>query len=284
MIGPLGTHSAETDSSPLVSVITVCFNAGPAIENTITSVIGQTYSPIEYILVDGGSNDSTMTIVDEYRDAFSVVVSEPDDGISDAFNKGLALANGDYIQILNAGDDMPPDKICQSVRALEADDRAGFAFGDLQLIPEGGNGVLHVEGDPDYLRSVRSTMPRVNHPSFLVCTGVYREHGGFEPRWRIGMDYDWLLRVTNAGVVGVYSGDIRVNMQAGGVSGANPVRCMNEERLISIEHGRHPLTATAHFVLRVSKLWTRLGLTLVLPERVISIFRPGKKMVPKSVR
>lgn len=269
----------EVTQPALVSVVTACYNAGGTIERTIKSVLGQTHSRIEYLIIDGGSTDYTMRSVDEFRSRLSVVVSEPDDGISDAFNKGIALAAGDYVQFLNADDHMPPTKIADSVRLLEENPDAGFVFGDLTLVDRKGNPVMMVEGDPDYQLTAYRCMPRVNHPTFLVRRSVYEKYGGFEDRWRVSMDYDWLLRVTRAGVRGVYSPMIHAHMQIGGASERDPVRSMNEERLISIRHGRGSMTANVYFLMRVAKLWTRLLLEPILPARVIALLRPGKRVI-----
>jgi len=87
-----------------ISVITVCFNAKVDLQRTLESVISQDYSDYEYIIVDGGSTDGTLEVVEKYRDRLNVVVSEPDHGIADAFNKGIRLSSGDIIGILSAGD------------------------------------------------------------------------------------------------------------------------------------------------------------------------------------
>ena len=93
------------EKSIKLSIITVCYNAEKVIEDTILSVLGQTYQDIEYILVDGGSQDKTLQIIEKYsQDERVRYISEPDEGIYDAMNKGGSLATGDYIQFLNAGD------------------------------------------------------------------------------------------------------------------------------------------------------------------------------------
>jgi glycosyltransferase involved in cell wall biosynthesis len=87
-----------------ISIITVCFNSGATIRDTIESVRAQTFNDIEYIVVDGGSSDETLAIIAEYEDFISKVVSEPDGGIYDAMNKGISLATGDFVGILNSDD------------------------------------------------------------------------------------------------------------------------------------------------------------------------------------
>ena len=89
---------------PRITIITVCYNSEKYIEQAILSVINQTYDNLEYIIVDGGSQDSTMSIVNRYRDKISVIISEKDNGISDAFNKGIRRATGDIIGIVNSDD------------------------------------------------------------------------------------------------------------------------------------------------------------------------------------
>ncbi|HAB29511.1 MAG TPA: hypothetical protein DCE19_02215 [Gemmatimonadetes bacterium] len=178
-----------------------------------------------------------------------------------------------------ADDELPPTIISDSVRLLEQNPDAGFSFGDLTFFNQGGVSFLKVQGDSDYQRVVRRTMPRVNHPTFLVRRSVYERYGAFENRWRIAMDYDWLLRVTRAGVRGVYSSTIHTRMQTGGNSDQDLVKTLNEERLISIHHGRGRMSANAYFLMRVVRLWVRLLLQPILPARFIALVRPGKQVI-----
>ena len=101
--------------TPKFSVITVTYNAEAVLEDTIQSVISQTYHHVEYILVDGASKDSTLSIIDRYRDRITRIVSEPDKGLYDAMNKGIALASGDYLCFLNAGDCFHEDDTLQQM-------------------------------------------------------------------------------------------------------------------------------------------------------------------------
>ena len=102
-----------------ISIITISYNCEAEIEETILSVVSQTYENKEYIIIDGGSMDKTMQIVDKYRDKIDVVVSEPDKGRSDAFNKGIAKATGDYIVMINAGDMLADDALNKFVKAYK---------------------------------------------------------------------------------------------------------------------------------------------------------------------
>lgn len=113
-----------------VSVVTVCFNAEKLIEETILSVINQTYSDIEYIIIDGASTDGTMNIVNRYRDRIAVIVSEPDKGIYDAMNKGIALATGEWLNFMNAGDVFCNEKVLKNIFSQNYDEKISFIYSD----------------------------------------------------------------------------------------------------------------------------------------------------------
>ncbi len=117
------------NTNPLISVITVVLNAKDHIENTILSVIEQSYPNIEYIVIDGGSTDETLDIIEKYRNKISKIISEPDNGIFDAMNKGIELATGDYINFMNAGDSFYSNNVIETVFS-QANLSSDIIYGD----------------------------------------------------------------------------------------------------------------------------------------------------------
>ena len=124
---------------PKFSIITVTYNAGKVLEDTIQSVISQTYRNVEYIIVDGKSKDNTLEIVDKYRNHISKVVSEPDKGLYDAMNKGILLATGDYLCFLNAGDELHDNQTLQQiVHTLKGTALPDVIYGETAIVDKEG--------------------------------------------------------------------------------------------------------------------------------------------------
>ena len=218
-----------------VSIITVVYNGADTIAEAIESVLEQTYPDIEYIIVDGASTDGTPAVVARYGDRISRFISEPDQGIYDAMNKGVRLATGDIIGILNA-DDLyrHPDVITRIVATFEAH-QADAVYGDL---------VYARRDAPDritrYWRAgtyrpgafLRGWMPP--HPTFFVRAGVYQKHGYFTTALRSAADYELMLRFVHKHQIQVaYLGEVVVVMRLGGVSNSslgNRLRANGEDR------------------------------------------------------
>ena len=126
--------------TPKFSIITVTYNAEAVLEDTIQSVISQTYHHVEYILVDGASKDGTLSIIDRYRDRITRIVSEPDKGLYDAMNKGIRLATGDYLCFLNAGDSFhEDDTLQQMVRSISGNELPDVLYGETELVDKEGH-------------------------------------------------------------------------------------------------------------------------------------------------
>lgn len=113
-----------------ISVVTVCYNSVDTIEETMLSVLNQTYPDVEYIIIDGGSTDGSVDIIKKYADRLSYWVSEPDKGIYDAMNKGIAVATGDYINFMNSGDRFYNERVIDSIFSITKYDNEGIIYGD----------------------------------------------------------------------------------------------------------------------------------------------------------
>ena len=163
-------HNPE-HPQPKFSIITVTYNAGQVLEKTIQSVISQTYRQIEYIVVDGGSKDNTLEIVNKYQEHISRVISEPDKGLYDAMNKGIKLATGDVIGLINAGDTYEEGAVPTAVRKF-AETNCDLLFGDLQIVTTKGRKMTKKAKQRTFYQTSRDW----NHPTMFVKTKWYRKY------------------------------------------------------------------------------------------------------------
>lgn len=213
MTGGLRTRNIEKTSrpgEPLVSIITVVRNGRAHIEQTISSVRNQSYPNIEYIVIDGVSTDGTLDILKKHEDQIDLWVSEPDGGIFFAMNKGIALAKGDIIGILNADDHY----FTHTVRhVVEAYKRTGAAIfhGDMQLLD-----ATAARMRPDITKM--NEKPAIFHPTCFVKKQVYEKAGSFDTRFRISSDYELLLRCVRQGFPFHYIPEILTAFRPGGMS------------------------------------------------------------------
>lgn len=182
---------------PKFSIITVTYNAGKVLEDTIQSVIFQTYRNIEYILVDGGSKDNTLQIASKYRQHISKVVSEPDHGLYDAMNKGIQLATGDYLCFLNAGDELHENETLQKmVHSLHTQELPDVMYGETAIVDNQGH-FLHMRrlSAPEQLnwKSFKQGM-LVCHQAFFVRREL-AIHCLYDLQYRFSADFDWCIRI-----------------------------------------------------------------------------------------
>jgi glycosyltransferase involved in cell wall biosynthesis len=206
---------------PKVTIITTVYNAVGTIEQTLKSVINQTYKNIEYIIVDGGSTDGTLQVLYKYRDKISGMISESDKGIADGFNKGVAMATGEWIGMLNADDWYMPDAVKLMVEHTDAGDSVCCA--NLRLIGENG-----------YERIKKSKVGWLNfgmyimHPTCFVKRSVYQKVGEYDIAFKIAMDFDMFLRIKRAGYKIKYIDEHIACMRTNGVS-SNTAKMHAEE-------------------------------------------------------
>ncbi len=205
---------------PKISVITVVRNAADTIEETVLSVLAQKYPNIEHIVVDGVSTDDTLEILNRYRDKIARIVSEPDHGIYDAMNKGLALATGEIIGCLNADDIYEHPHVLDRIAAAFTDENIGACYGDLVYVdPHDMSTVWRYWKSCDYREGLcdKGWMPA--HPTFYVRRRVYERLGGFDLRYPRQADFELTMRFLEIGRVrSMYLPEILVRMRAGGRS------------------------------------------------------------------
>ena len=177
-----------------ISIITVCFNANKTIEQTIISVLSQTYQNIEYIIIDGGSVDGTIGIIKKYSSKVDKIISEKDNGMYDALNKGIKLATGDIIGILNSDDFFSNNNIlnlivCKFNENLELD----AIIGDVAFVDKTNKIIRHCSAKKWDISKFRfGNMPP--HPSFYCKKYCYDKFGYYNIKFKIAGDFELLLR------------------------------------------------------------------------------------------
>lgn len=181
--------------TPKFSVITVTYNAEKVLEDTIQSVIAQTYHHVEYIIVDGDSKDNTPAIINRYKERIHKIISEPDKGLYDAMNKGISIATGDYLCFLNAGDSFHEDDTLQQiVHSINGNELPDILYGETAIVDKNGH----------FLRMRRLAAPEIlTWESFkqgmLVChQAFFPRHTLVEPydlKYRFSADFDWCIRI-----------------------------------------------------------------------------------------
>lgn len=206
-----------------VSIITVCYNSQATIENTIRSVVSQTHSDIEYIIVDGKSSDNTLEIVSKYQDKIAKVISETDQGIYDAMNKGIKAATGDIIGILNSDDYYVDSDVVSCIVKAFDEKSPDMVFADLAFVAGSNQDKIlryySAKGfTPQKLKN--GIMPP--HPTLYVKKEVYQKYGNYRLDFKIAADYEMFVRLLLVKqLTYFYINKCIIKMTVGGVSTSN---------------------------------------------------------------
>jgi glycosyltransferase involved in cell wall biosynthesis len=205
---------------PLISIITVCFNSDSTIKNTIDSVLYQTYPNIEYIIIDGKSTDNTIDIVKKYQDEISIFLSEPDNGIYDAMNKGIDVATGDIIGILNSDDFYSDDRVIERIVEKFNDKNVDSVFANLIYVSSKNvNKVVRYFDSSQFKPDLFSYGLMPAHPTFFVKKSIYKKYGKFRTDLKNAADFDLMARFLYLNRVSYcYFDKVIVIMRMGGVS------------------------------------------------------------------
>lgn len=223
----LGT-SGQHHEAPLVTIMTVCFNSAATIAQTFDSIRAQTYEAIEYLVIDGGSTDGTVDILRDNQDLIDYFVSEPDQGLYHAMNKGLSLASGRFILILNSDDWYEPDTVERLVRAHEFSG-CDFVGGLARYV--------NADGSTSVLPSMRfdhATLLRMplRHQTMLIPAELYDEIGAYDTQFPIIADFDYSIRLFQAGKTYFEIGAPLLNFRTTGVSSTALERLHDEHRAL----------------------------------------------------
>jgi glycosyltransferase len=245
-----------------ISVITAVFNRVDTIGQALSSVQGQTGVRVQHIVIDGASSDGTLQVIEAQREQPAVLVSEPDRGIYDALNKGLALATGDVVGLMHSDDYFADERVLERVALAFADPAVDGVYGDLdyvakddtsRIIRRWRSGAYHPS------RLARGWMPP--HPTLYLRRSVIEQWGGFDTRFRIAADYDAMLRYLGQGQIRLaYLPEVLVKMRVGGESNRSLSRILRKSKEDYIALRRNGVGGVAALIWKnLSKLPQFLG-------------------------
>lgn len=236
----------STPHTPKFSIITITYNAEKVLEDTIQSVVAQSYRQVEYILVDGASKDGTLAIIERYKSHINTVISEPDKGLYDAMNKGIAAATGDYLCFLNAGDCLHADNtLHQVVAGIRRGEWPDILYGDTALVDQ----------ERHFLRMRRLTPPEhLGWKSFkrgmLVCHQAFWVKRSlavpYDLHYRFSADFDWCIRVMKQAHTFHHTHQTLIDYLSEGMTTQNQKASLKERYRIMVHHYGWLSTAIHH--------------------------------------
>lgn len=247
----------------LVSIITVVYNRASTVQRAIESVLNQTYNNIEYIVVDGFSTDGTMEVVNKYKEQIAVVVSEKDNGMYDALNKGITLASGDVIGILHADDQFADSAVIeQIVQLFQSNKNIDCVYGDVGFVKEGApNKIVRYYSSALFKPGlfIYGFMPA--HPTFFCYKKYFKQYGLYRTDMDIAADFDLLVRFLKINNLNsMYLAKMLVKMNLGGKStnGISSTVKINKEIKQTLKEHKLPsgyLRLYARYFLKVQEYW-----------------------------
>ncbi len=184
-----------TEKLPLVSIVTPSYNQARFLEATIQSVLGQSYPNIEYILIDGGSTDGSLEVIQRYADRLADWVCEPDQGQTDAINKGFARVGGEIMAWLNSDDTYRPEAVAEAVAFLGQHPEVGLVYGDAAFIDEQGREIGSFPAAQTDYRRLRRGYVHIPQQAAFWRADLWRQVGPLDPNIYFAMDYDLWVRL-----------------------------------------------------------------------------------------
>lgn len=240
----------STHVHPKFSIITVTYNAGNVLEKTIQSVVNQTYRNVEHIIVDGQSTDRTLKIIDRYKSHIHRFISEADQGLYDAMNKGIQLASGDYLCFLNAGDTFHGNETLQNiVHTLHTPSLPDIIYGETAIVDSNGH-FLHMrkKSAPENLnwKSFKKGM-LVCHQAFFASRMLVLQEK-YDLSYRFSADFDWCIRVMKRARTLHHTRLTLIDYLNGGMTTQNHHASLKERFRIMVKHYGWTCTLWNHFL------------------------------------
>jgi glycosyltransferase involved in cell wall biosynthesis len=202
----------------IISIITVCYNAEHTIDRCISSVINQKYKNVEYIIIDGKSTDGTLNIINQFKEQITVIKSEPDRGIYDAMNKGIKLASGHIIGMINADDYFADDMVLSDVAASFVQQNTDVIYGDLDYVNNEGK-IIRKWRSGNFSSGVFNWGWMPPHPTFYCRPQIFEQFGYYSLDYGTAADYELMARFMHLKKVkAFYIKRVVVKMQVGGAS------------------------------------------------------------------
>lgn len=258
---------------PKISIITVVRNGKDYIEQTIQSIVEQTYSNIEYIIIDGKSTDGTVDIIKKYNDFVNYWISEPDKGIYDAMNKGVAAASGDWLLFINADDYLSaPNSLSEAAQYLRVA-TTQIVYGNIVYLYPSGNDVFYAPEWDSVKHRFRNVAMYLAHQATFHSSQLFKS-GQFDTSFRIAGDYDFLLRHLKNHEATHIPVTI-AKMRAGGLSySVSKIELLSETRRVQLKNGIYKFLPGIPWIVSATKV--------VVVDRIIRIFGvDGKDKIKK---
>lgn len=231
------------NKNPKVSIITPSYNQGQFLEETILSVLAQDYENIEYIIIDGASTDNSLEIIKKYSDQIAYYVSEPDDGQTEAINKGFAQAKGSIFAWLNSDDSLEPFAVREAVEYLQANLEVGMVYGDTNYIDVHGNKIGRFPAaQTDYKRLKQGYVHIPQQASFWRAE-LFHQVGPLDESIYFAMDYDLWVRLARVSKLKYKTGVwANFRLHSGAKTIADDDRCWPEMIKIHMRDGGKPFS------------------------------------------
>lgn len=254
---------------PLISIVVAVYNGADTLRQCMESVLQQTYSNKELVIVDGGSKDGTVELIEGYKDRLGYWISEPDRGIYNAWNKGLKQAKGEWICFLGADDYFWNPQVLERMaeRLATIPPEIRVAYGQIMLLNNNGESLYPI-GEPwsevkEHFKQIMS----IPHPGLMHRRSLFEQHGNFDESFRIGGDYELLLRELKTADAAFIPDVITVAMRQGGISSSpsNSIKSLLEARRAQRMHGQ-PFPSL-FWIRAMIRVYIRLLLWRVLGEK-----------------